>query len=227
MAKAAAALYMGQPNLSKAIKEILVYSKYEVDTAYDGLDALDYVDQYSYDLIIMDVMMPKMNGIEALKRIRAKKIDTPIIMLTAKSELDDKVEGLDSGADDYLTKPFQVKELLARIRALTRRKAEIINVTSLGNVVFNSDNSTMSNGDKVVNLTKKEFSLMEYFLRNKNKYVTSEKIFDDVWSSDTDAYITVVWVFISTLRRKLASIDANIIIDAKRGNGYTLKEKDV
>ena len=214
-------------DLSRAIKEILVYSKYEVDTAFDGLEALDYVAQYSYDLIIMDVMMPKMNGIESLKRIRAQNIDTPIIMLTAKSELDDKVEGLDSGADDYLTKPFQVKELLARIRALTRRKAEIVNVTSLGNITFNSDNSTMSNGDKVVNLTRKEFSLMEYFLRNKNKYITSEKIFDDVWSSDTDAYITVVWVFISTLRRKLASIDANIIIDAKRGNGYTLKEKDV
>ena len=214
-------------DLSRAIKEILVYSKYEVDTAFDGLEALDYVAQYSYDLIIMDVMMPKMNGIESLKRIRAQNIDTPIIMLTAKSELDDKVEGLDSGADDYLTKPFQVKELLARIRALTRRKAEIVNVTSLGNVTFNSDNSTMSNGDKVVNLTRKEFSLMEYFLRNKNKYITSEKIFDDVWSSDTDAYITVVWVFISTLRRKLSSIDANIVIDAKRGNGYTLKEKDV
>ena len=214
-------------DLSRAIKEILVYSKYEVDTAFDGLEALDYVAQYSYDLIIMDVMMPKMNGIESLKRIRAQNIDTPIIMLTAKSELDDKVEGLDSGADDYLTKPFQVKELLARIRALTRRKAEIVNVTSLGNITFNSDNSTMSNGDKVVNLTRKEFSLMEYFLRNKNKYITSEKIFDDVWSSDTDAYITVVWVFISTLRRKLASIDANIVIDAKRGNGYTLKEKDV
>lgn len=214
-------------DLSRAIKEILVYSKYEVDTAFDGLEALDYVAQYSYDLIIMDVMMPKMNGIESLKRIRAQNIDTPIIMLTAKSELDDKVEGLDSGADDYLTKPFQVKELLARIRALTRRKAEIVNVTSLGNVTFNSDNSTMSNGEKVVNLTRKEFSLMEYFLRNKNKYITSEKIFDDVWSSDTDAYITVVWVFISTLRRKLASIDANIVIDAKRGNGYTLKDKDV
>ena len=214
-------------DLSRAIKEILVYSKYEVDTAFDGLEALDYVAQYSYDLIIMDVMMPKMNGIEALKRIRSQNIDTPVIMLTAKSELDDKVEGLDSGADDYLTKPFQVKELLARIRALTRRKAEIVNVTNLGNVTFNSDKSTMSNGDKVVNLTKKEFSLMEYFLRNKNKYITSEKIFDDVWSSDTDAYITVVWVFISTLRRKLASIDANIVIDAKRGNGYTLKEKDV
>lgn len=214
-------------DLSKAIKEILVYSKYEVDTAFDGLEALDYVDQYSYDLIIMDIMMPRMNGIESLKKMREKGIDSPIIMLTAKSELDDKVEGLDSGADDYLTKPFQVKELLARIRALTRRKAEIVNVSSLGNVTFNSDNSTISNGDKVVNLTKKEFSLMEYFLRNKNKYITSEKIFDDVWSSDTDAYITVVWVFISTLRRKLKSIDANIIIDAKRGNGYTLKEKDV
>ena len=214
-------------DLSKAIKEILVYSKYEVDTAFDGLEALDYVDQYSYDLIIMDVMMPKMNGIQSLKKIRERHIDTPVIMLTAKSELDDKVEGLDSGADDYLTKPFQVKELLARIRALTRRKSEIVNVSSFGNVIFNSDNSTMSNGDKVVNLTKKEFSLMEYFLRNKNKYITSEKIFDDVWSSDTDAYITVVWVFISTLRRKLASINANIVIDAKRGNGYTLKEKDV
>ena len=214
-------------DLSKAIKEILVYSNYEVDTAFDGLEALDYVDQYTYDLIIMDVMMPRMNGIQSLKKIREKHIDTPVIMLTAKSELDDKVEGLDSGADDYLTKPFQVKELLARIRALTRRKSEIVNVSSFGNVSFNSDNSTMSNGDKVVNLTKKEFSLMEYFLRNKGKYITSEKIFDDVWSSDTDAYITVVWVFISTLRRKLSSINANIIIDAKRGNGYTLKEKDV
>ena len=171
--------------------------------------------------------MGRCQGIEVLKQIRQQKNDTPVLVLSAINQMDKKVECLNLGADDYLTKPFQVKELLARIRALTRRKAEIVNVTSLGNVTFNSDNSTMSNGDKVVNLTRKEFSLMEYFLRNKNKYITSEKIFDDVWSSDTDAYITVVWVFISTLRRKLASIDANIIIDAKRGNGYTLKEKDV
>ena len=214
-------------DLSKAIKEILIYSKYEVDTAFDGLEALDYVDQYSYDLIIMDVMMPRMNGLEALKRIRKNGNNTPVIMLTAKSELDDKVEGLDSGADDYLTKPFQVKELLARIRALTRRKTDILNLTSFGNVTFNPDNSTMSNGDKVANLTKKEYMLMEYFLKHKDKYITSEKIFDDVWSSDTDAYITVVWVFISTLRKKLASVDANIYLDAKRGNGYSLKVKDV
>ena len=209
--------------LSNAVTRVLKVSNYDVDQAYDGQEALDYIDYMKYDVIIMDIMMPKMDGITCVKRIREKKCHTPIIMLTAMSETDDKVNGLDAGADDYLTKPFVVKELLARIRALLRRDSTIVDNYSIGNVVLDSQTFEIKNGNKSQRLTAKEYKLMELLIRNKNQIISTERIMDDIWDLDSDAEINVVWVFISSLRKKLEQIDADHMIKAVRGLGYRLE----
>lgn len=209
--------------LSNAVTRVLKVSNYDVDQAYDGQEALDYIDYMKYDVIIMDIMMPKMDGITCVKRIREKKCHTPIIMLTAMAETDDKVNGLDAGADDYLTKPFVVKELLARIRALLRRDSTIVDNYSIGNVVLDSQTFEIKNGNKSQRLTAKEYKLMELLIRNKNQIISTERIMDDIWDLDSDAEINVVWVFISSLRKKLEQIDADYMIKAVRGLGYRLE----
>ena len=209
--------------LSNAVTRVLKVSNYDVDQAYDGQEALDYIDYMKYDVIIMDIMMPKMDGITCVKRIREKKCHTPIIMLTAMSETDDKVNGLDAGADDYLTKPFVVKELLARIRALLRRDSTIVDNYSIGNVVLDSQTFEIKNGNKSQRLTAKEYKLMELLIRNKNQIISTERIMDDIWDLDSDAEINVVWVFISSLRKKLEQIEADHMIKAVRGLGYRLE----
>lgn len=209
--------------LSKALNKVLELTGYSIDSAFDGLEALEYVDYTSYDLIIMDVMMPKMDGITTVKKIRDKKIATPILILTAKSMIDDKVEGLDSGADDYLIKPFQTKELLARIRALTRRSQVIPNL-EIGNIILDPNNYELK-ANKAVKLTNKEYKLMELLIHNKNGYLSSEKIIDSVWDMDEDTDINVIWVFISTLRKKLEFVEADYTIKSLRGVGYHLEER--
>ena len=209
--------------LSNAVTRVLKVSNFDVDQAYDGQEALDYIDYMKYDVIIMDIMMPKMDGITCVKRIRDKKCHTPIIMLTAMSETDDKVNGLDAGADDYLTKPFVVKELLARIRALLRRDSAIVDNYSIGNVTLDSQTFEIKNGSKSQRLTAKEYKLMELLIRNKNQIISTEKIMDDIWDLESDAEINVVWVFISSLRKKLEQIEADHIIKAVRGLGYRLE----
>jgi DNA-binding response OmpR family regulator len=209
--------------LSNAVTRVLKVSNFDVDQAYDGQEALDYIDYMKYDVIIMDIMMPKMDGITCVKRIRDKKCHTPIIMLTAMSETDDKVNGLDAGADDYLTKPFVVKELLARIRALLRRDSAIVDNYSIGNVTLDSQTFEIKNGNKSQRLTAKEYKLMELLIRNKNQIISTEKIMDDIWDLESDAEINVVWVFISSLRKKLEQIEADHIIKAVRGLGYRLE----
>ena len=209
--------------LSNAVTRVLKVSNYDVDQAYDGQEALDYIDYMKYDVIIMDIMMPKMDGITCVKRIRDKKCHTPIIMLTAMSETDDKVNGLDAGADDYLTKPFVVKELLARIRALLRRDSAIVDNYSIGNVILDSQTFEIKNGNKSQRLTAKEYKLMELLIRNKNQIISTERIMDDIWDLESDAEINVVWVFISSLRKKLEQIEADHIIKAVRGLGYRLE----
>ena len=206
--------------LSNAVTRVLKVSNFDVDQAYDGQEALDYIDYMKYDVIIMDIMMPKMDGITCVKRIREKKCHTPIIMLTAMSETDDKVNGLDAGADDYLTKPFVVKELLARIRALLRRDSNIVDNYSIGNVILDSQTFEIRNGDKSQRLTAKEYKLMELLIRNKNQIISTERIMDDIWDLESDAEINVVWVFISSLRKKLEQIESDHIIKAVRGLGY-------
>lgn len=210
-------------DLSKALGKILIINKYDVDYAYDGLMALDFLNYSSYDLIIMDVMMPNMDGITAIKKIRNIKNMTPILVLTAKSMLSDKIEGLDSGADDYLTKPFQMAELLARIRALTRRSKSIPSL-EIGNIKLLEGDYTIT-ALKSIKLTNKEYKLMELLIHNKNIYLNSDRILEAIWDIDDDIDVNVLFVFISNLRKKLEQIGANYTIKSKRGIGYRLEEK--
>lgn len=211
--------------LSNALVAILKHNHYSVDTVYNGEDALNYAFSENYDGILLDIMMPKMNGIDVVKRIRAKGVDTPILLLTAKSQLDDKITGLDSGADDYLTKPFAMGELLARIRALTRRKNDFApNELKIGNITLNRGNFELSSGKETLRLGNKEFQMLEMLMSNPNILISTEKFMDRIWGYDSEAEINVVWVYISYLRKKLTSIGANVQIKATRGLGYSLEQ---
>ncbi len=209
-------------DLSAAVKKILEVRGFSVDCAFDGEEALAYLKSYRYDAAILDVMMPKLDGISVVKRMRFQGDSTPVLILTAKAETDDKVLGLDSGADDYLTKPFVVKELIARVKALTRRRGEVMTSFTFGNLTLNGETHEMR-AEKSVRLTGREYDLMEYFLKNKNAVLSTERILLGVWDVETEAEINVVWVFISSLRKKMKEIGANVRIAAARGVGYRLE----
>ncbi|MEE3458983.1 MAG: response regulator transcription factor [Candidatus Faecousia sp.] len=214
-----------EKSLSEAVVDVLEYNKFSVDAVYDGMDALDYARSGHYDGIILDVMMPRLSGLEVLERLRASGSKTPILLLTAKSEIEDRIAGLDLGADDYLPKPFAMGELLARIRAMLRRRAEFTpDVLTLGNLSLDRQSYTLSVGDNRMILPKLEFQLMELFLLNRGIYLSTEDILVKVWGYDTDTEIGVVWVYISYLRKKLTALGANVAIQAKRNIGYTLTE---
>lgn len=216
-----------EKELSKALCAVLKHNNYSIDAVYNGQDALDYGLCENYDGIILDLMMPKMNGLDVLKKLRENGIATPVIILTAKSELEDKITGLDAGADDYLTKPFAMGELLARLRALTRRKSEFSpNLLSFGNLSLNRETFELSVGEESVRLGNKEFQMMEMLLSNAGRLLSTEQFMEHIWGYETEAEINVVWVYISYLRKKLASLGANIEIKAVRGVGYTLEEKE-
>lgn len=208
-------------DLVKVLNKILILNGYIVDCANDGIEALDYLNINSYDLVIMDIMMPRLDGISTLKKIRKDGNSVPVLLLTAKSMVDDKVEGLDNGADDYMTKPFQSKELLARIRALTRRQNQITTM-SVGNLTLDSNTYEMS-AEKTIKLTNKEFKVMEVLIRNTNSYLGSEKIMDSIYDISSDTEIGVIWVFISSLRKKLDEIGSNYNIVTRKGVGYRLE----
>lgn len=212
-------------DLADALKEILTLNKYSVDVVYDGKEALDYISAVDYDGIILDIMMPKMNGIEVLKKIRQDKIQAPVILLTAKSETDDKVAGLDSGANDYLTKPFETKELLARIRAMTRSRNDISGAElHSGNVSLSRTTFTLYSDKCSFKLTNKEYQLMEMLMNNKGRYINSNQFMEKIWGYDSDSEINVVWTHISSLRNKLDKLESNIKIVSSRNQGYTLEE---
>lgn len=214
-----------EKSLSEAVVDVLEYNKFSVDAVYDGMDALDYARSGHYDGIILDVMMPRLSGLEVLERLRAAGSKTPILLLTAKSEIEDRIAGLDLGADDYLPKPFAMGELLARIRAMLRRRAEFTpDVLTLGNLSLDRQSYTLSVGENRMILPKLEFQLMELFLLNRGIYLSTEDILVKVWGYDTDTEIGVVWVYISYLRKKLTALGANVAIQAKRNIGYTLTE---
>ncbi len=213
-----------EKELSKALCAILKHNNFSVDAVYDGQDAFDYGLDENYDGIILDIMMPKMNGIEVLRKLRENGVSTPIIMLTAKSEVEDKIHGLDAGADDYLTKPFNMGELLARVRALTRRKSEFSpNVISFGNVTLNRETFELSCGKEAVRLGNKEFQMMEMLISNSGRLISTEQFMERIWGYETEAEINVVWVYISYLRKKLLNLNADVEIKAVRGVGYTLE----
>ena len=211
-------------SLSEAVVDVLEYHKYTVDAVYDGQDALDYARNDRYDGIILDVMMPKRSGLDVLRELRTAGDKTPILLLTAKAEVEDRIQGLDLGADDYLAKPFAMGELLARIRAMLRRREDFTpDLLSLGNLSLDRRSYTLSVGEKRMLLPKLEFQIMELFLLNRGSYLSTEDILVKVWGYDTDAEIGIVWVYISYLRKKLTSLEANVAIKAKRNIGYTLE----
>ena len=215
-----------EKELSRALVAILKHNNYSVDAVYDGLDAYNYAKAENNDGIILDIMMPKMNGIEALKKMRAEGINVPVLMLTAKSDIDDRIEGLDSGADDYLTKPFAMGELLARIRAMTRRKSELSsNTLKLGNITLSRENFELTGPDGVQRLGNKEYQMLETMMMNPKRLISTERFMEKIWGYDSEAEINVVWVYISYLRKKLTSVGANVVIKASRGMGYSLEEK--
>ncbi len=209
--------------LSDALTTLLSHSNFSVDAVYNGKDALDYIEVGNYDCVILDIMMPVMDGITVLKTIRSKGINIPVILLTAKSEVDDRVEGLDSGADDYLTKPFAAKELVARIRAMTRRRPELTgNKLSFCNVVLDRGASSLIGPDGEIRLTNKEFQMLEMLMMNPDQAIPTERFLEKIWGYESESEINVVWVNISGLRRKLASVGGVVTIKAARGIGYLL-----
>ncbi|WP_308577187.1 response regulator transcription factor [uncultured Parvimonas sp.] len=212
-------------DLADGLCAILKGNKYSVDVVYDGEEALTYLGAENYDAVILDIMMPKVDGITVLKTIREKGNSIPVIMLTAKSELDDKIVGLDSGADDYLTKPFEVKELLARLRAITRRKENITdNVLTFGNITLNRTNFELSSKKGNYKLASKEFQMLEMFMSAPSTIISADTFMDKIWGYDTDSDISVVWVYISYIRKKLAKLEANVEIKVTRNVGYSLEE---
>lgn len=213
-----------EKSLAKAVSTILIKSKYSVDVVYDGQSALDYLATENYDGVILDVMLPKLDGISVLKSMRAAGDNTPVLLLTARSEIDDRVTGLDSGANDYLTKPFDMKELLARIRAMTRVPAvQADTKLNVGNVTLDCASYDLSGPGGSVKLANKEFQMLEMLMRNPKKLISTEFFMDRIWGYDSDAELNVVWVYISYLRKKLTGIDADIQIKAQRGLGYYLE----
>ncbi len=211
-------------DISKAIVKVLKLENYQVEAVYDGMMALDYLDYEEYDGVILDIMMPKLDGVCVVKEMRKRGDKTPVIMLTAKSEVSDKVTGLDAGADDYLTKPFSMKELLARVRAITRRKNSEIATFSFENLILNNQNYELSYNGKNVRLSSKEYQVMELLINHPNKLISTETLMDKIWGYDSEAEINVVWVYISALRKKLQTIDSLISISAVRGVGYKLEK---
>lgn len=211
--------------LSKALTAILVRNHYAVDQVYDGQAALDYLQADNYDGVILDIMMPKLDGISVLKELRRRGNLIPVLLLTAKSEVDDKVLGLDAGANDYLTKPFHSQELLARIRAMTRVQAAQSNSTlQFGNVTLDRATFEVSSPTGSFRLANEEFQLLELLMNNPRCLISTQRLMEKIWGYDSDAEINVVWVYISYLRKKLAALDANIQIKATRNAGYSLEE---
>ncbi|MBQ1505485.1 MAG: response regulator transcription factor [Erysipelotrichales bacterium] len=211
--------------LSEAITAILTRSNYSVDAVYNGEDALDYIETDQYDAVILDVMMPKMDGITVLKTIRAQGRDVPVLMLTSKSEISDKIEGLDSGADDYLTKPFDARELVARIRAITRRAPEVQNNDlEFGDMKLNRTVFELAGPEGSVRLANKEYQMLEMFMRNPGQVISAERFMEKIWGYDSEAEINVVWVNISGLRKKISQVGAHNEIKAIRGAGYLLEK---
>lgn len=215
-----------EQSLSKALTAILEHNGYTVDAVYDGVEALEYLEMGEYDGLILDIMMPRMDGMTALQKIREQGNQIPILMLTAKSEVDDKVAGLDNGANDYLTKPFASKELLARIRAMTRTQTvAVTSVLQFGNVSLDQATKELSSPSGEFHLANKEFQVMELLMSNPKNVIPTERIMEKVWGYDSNAELNVVWAYISYLRKKLTALKADIQINATRNTGYSLEVK--
>lgn len=213
--------------LSNAISVILKHHHYTVDAVYNGQDAYEYGVSNQYDVILLDLMMPKKNGLDVLKDLRNQGIKTPVLILSAKGEVGDKIKGLDLGADDYLSKPFSMAEMIARIRAITRRKTEDFNhQISFHDLVLNRATYELSVENHAIRLSSKEYQMMEMLILNPNVVISTETFMEKVWGYDSESEINVVWVYISALRKKIASLNAHVAIKAARGVGYRLDKID-
>lgn len=208
--------------LSKALVKIFEKSNYSIDAVYDGQEALDYLEGGNYDAAVLDIMMPEVDGITVLKKLRETGSDLPVLLLTAKSEVDDKVLGLDSGADYYLTKPFDAKELLAAIRAITRSGSEVDTRLRFGDLTLDRTSFELASASSGVVLSNKEFQMMEMLMAKPGSVVSVDAFMDHIWGYDTETESNVVWVYISYLRKKIASLGSDVKIKAIRNAGYTL-----
>ena len=215
-----------EKELTDALSVILNYNKFTTDCVYNGQDALDYAMSGEYDGIILDVMMPKLDGVEVLRRLRQAGITTQVLMLTAKSQLRDKVAGLDAGADDYLPKPFETEELLARIRAMARRGSAVFTPDTLifGDLSLDRKSFELKCGGESVRLANKEFQMMELMMTNPKVVISTERFMDRVWGFDSDSEMNVVWAYVSYLRKKLQTLGSRVELTALRGRGYMLED---
>lgn len=214
-------------SLSRAVVALLERSNYAVDAVYDGVEALEYLDSGNYDALILDIMMPRLDGLSVLKQLRQRGKPIPVLILTAKSEIDDKVEGLDSGANDYLTKPFSTRELLARLRAITRTQtSQVSSVLRFGNVALDQTSFELSSPSGSYRLANKEYQMMELLLMNPGQTISTERFLEKIWGYDTETELNVVWVYISYLRKKLAALNANVRIQAARNVGYRVEVRE-
>lgn len=212
--------------LSKALTAILERNNYTVDAVYDGRSALDYLEAGNYDGAVLDIMMPEVDGLTVLKKIRDRGNLVPVLLLTARAEVDDKVAGLDAGANDYLAKPFHSKELLARIRAMTRTQtAQASSRLTLGNVTLDRAAFELSTSSGSFRLANKEFQMLEMMMCNPRQIISAERFMEKIWGYDSETEISVVWVYISYLRKKLSALHADIQIKATRNVGYSLEER--
>ncbi len=209
---------------AKALKLLLEKSKFSVDIVHTGTDAWDYVKEGAYEVVVLDIMMPGLSGLEVLERMRKEGFKTPVLMLTAKSEIEDRVAGLDAGADDYLSKPFATSELIARVKALGRRSENYTDsLKTAGDLTLDSNRYEMRAGDKSVSLTNKEFQLMELFVTHPGFVFSTEHLMDKIWGLESNSDIDVVWTHIGFVRKKLKSIDSKAEIKTIRGAGYSLE----
>ena len=211
-------------SLARALVRILEKNNYAAEAVYNGEDALAYLENGNYDAAILDIMMPKMDGLTVLKKLRQQGNSIPVLMLTAKAEVDDKVLGLDSGANDYLTKPFDTRELLARLRAMTRRHSAADSTLRIGNIALDRAAFTLYSPSGSFRLTSKEYQMMEMLMNDPRCLISTERFMEKIWGLDSDAEINVVWVYISYLRKKLSALNADIQIRSARNAGYSLEE---
>lgn len=211
--------------IARALKILLERNKYAVDIVHTGTDALDYILLSDYDVIVLDIMMPGMDGLAVLAALRRKGISTPVLFLTAKGEIEDRVAGLDAGADDYLPKPFATGEFIARVRALTRRNSTYAPVIlTLKDTALNCNTFELSVSGQSVRLNNKEYQMMELFMRHPHHVFSSEHLMAKIWGLDAEAEIDVVWTYIGFLRKKLKQLDSGVRIKTVRGAGYSLEE---
>ncbi|MBR6004310.1 MAG: response regulator transcription factor [Lachnospiraceae bacterium] len=209
---------------AKALKLLLEKAKYSVDIVHNGNDAWDYIQAAKYDVIVLDIMMPGLNGLEVLSNVRRNHIATPVLMLTAKAEIEDRVIGLEAGADDYLPKPFATNELMARIKALGRRSENYTEeVSNIGNLTLDANRFEMRVDNEAVKLTNKEYQLMELFVLHPGHVFSTDHLMEKIWGQDSESDIDVVWTHIGFVRKKLRSINANVEIKTMRGAGYALE----